>query len=147
MNYRVALLLKILITYLFRRFSTHWLTEHLQIHREVKKGMDLSAFQKRFQQAQADGEVVHEVKIYTTQLEVLRHISSRLVQNETFRQYRSRDGNAFDHIIAKQVGLLEKGNKQGAPTSKQLHNWLQGQHEYYKESFKKILANKGINYY
>ena len=57
------------------------------------------------------------------------------------------DANAFDHIVAKQVGLLEKGKKQDAPTSKQLHNWLQGQHKYYMESFKKILENKGINNY
>jgi len=88
-NYRVALLKKIiLIAYLFRRFTRHWIIDHRDVYREYRKGVNLASFQRKFQQAQADAEVIHEVKIYVTALEALRHITGKLVNNESFLRFK-----------------------------------------------------------
>jgi hypothetical protein len=119
-SYRVALLLNkyfnsiTYISFFFnRRFKEHWVLHHLDIYREYRKGADLAAFQRRYEQQtqnQANNEVVYNVTISVTQLDVLHHITRKVINNQSFTQLTDVDLNAFDNIIAKGGIVYEKLN-------------------------------------
>jgi hypothetical protein len=73
----------------------------------------LAAFQRRYEQQtqnQANNEVVYNVTISVTQLDVLHHITRKVINNQSFTQLTDVDLNAFDNIIAKGGIVYEKLN-------------------------------------